>query len=68
MNTSHDDGEPVMQPRCVYCKREQYAFNVLAISLGNAPCGHCRRTPPVFTTPDAYRDALRQTHDEGWFE
>jgi hypothetical protein len=55
--------ETVMQPRCIFCKREQYAPAVYAISLGEHPCCWCGRTPPVFTDRAAYREALK---DQDW--
>jgi hypothetical protein len=50
---------PVMQPRCVYCKREQQAMAVYAVSHGNAGCAWCWRVPPVYYDIERYREALR---------
>lgn len=30
-----------MQTRCLYCLREQYSFNVIAVSYGEAGCTWC---------------------------
>lgn len=48
----------VMQPRCVFCAREQYAPAVWRISHGEAGCAWCGRVPQVFTSEQGYRDAL----------
>ncbi len=52
-----------MQPRCIFCKREQYMPAVYSISHGEHPCCWCGCTPPVFRDEAAYREALR---DEDW--
>ncbi len=39
-----------MQPRCIYCKREQYGPAVWDISHAEHPCVWCGKTPPVFAT------------------
>lgn len=49
----------VMQPRCVFCAREHYVLGVHAISHGHGACHNCGRTPPVYTSIERYRDALR---------
>lgn len=36
---THDD--IAMQTRCLYCLREQYAFNVIPVSYGDAGCTWC---------------------------
>jgi hypothetical protein len=51
--------EVVLQTRCVFCKREQYALNSLAVSHGNAGCSWCGRVPPIFYDIERYRAALR---------
>ena len=38
--------EIAMQTRCIYCKKEQYAPAVYAISYGEHPCVWCGKTPP----------------------
>lgn len=50
----------VMQPRCIHCDTEHYCMNVLAISLGEAPCGKCGKLAPVFTSRAEYRAALQR--------
>jgi hypothetical protein len=57
------DEDLVMQPRCIFCKREQYMPAVYSISHGEHPCCWCGCTPPVFRDEAAYREALR---DEDW--
>jgi len=54
-----DELETVMQPRCVHCKREQYALAVLPVSLGQAGCSWCGEVAPVFTDWQEYQSALR---------
>lgn len=53
------DAEAWMQPRCIWCKREQYALNVLPVSLGINGCAWCGRTAPIFRTREEYIEALR---------
>lgn len=48
----------VYQPRCVNCKREQYALNVASVSRGDSGCCWCGFIPPVFVDEQDYRDAL----------
>lgn len=52
-------GPPVvMQPRCVRCKREQWAVVVAWVSRGLARCAWCGQHSPVFTNESDYRAAL----------
>jgi hypothetical protein len=48
----------VLQPRCVWCKREQSHANILGVSIGKDPCAWCRRKSIVFATFGDYRDAF----------
>lgn len=57
-NDPVDARDPVMQPRCVYCKREQWVIIVASVSLGEIGCAFCGRIPPVFTSHDQYCAAL----------
>lgn len=52
-----------MQVRCLYCRREQYAPAVWAISHGTHPCVWCGKTPPVLT-PKEYEKELRKSYDQ----
>lgn len=52
--------EPVMQVRCIYCLREQYAPDVWDVSHGEAGCAWCSRVPPVFHDQEEYRRALAE--------
>lgn len=60
--TTVDMQEPservVYQPRCVYCKRQQWAIMVAPISRGQAGCAWCGKVPPVFYREADYRTAL----------
>jgi hypothetical protein len=47
-----------MQPRCVWCKKEQYAVAVYEVSHGLGGCAWCGRTAPVFTSYREYKEAL----------
>jgi len=49
------DIDTAMQNRCIYCKREQYAMAVYAISQGEHPCVWCGKTPPKMSYGE-YRD------------
>lgn len=49
--------EVAMQPRCIYCKREQYGPAVWDISHGEHPCVWCGKTPPTFETEREWRSA-----------
>jgi hypothetical protein len=49
-----------MQVRCIYCKREQYAPAVYAISHGEHPCVWCGKTPPVFTRDADWQKAMKE--------
>jgi len=57
-------GEYVMQERCIYCKREQYAPAVHAISHGEHGCAWCGEVPGIFTNEAQYRAVLNEPrHD-----
>jgi hypothetical protein len=53
----------VMQPRCVFCDREQYALVVSLVSRAQAGCSWCGSVPPVFRTEQEYRDAKVRMFD-----
>lgn len=53
----------VMQPRCIFCLREQYAPAVSSISRGDHPCVWCGEIPPVFTSEAKYRKTLAARRD-----
>lgn len=55
---SDHHAEPVMQPRCIFCKCEHYAIGVMHISFGKGRCHRCGRVPPVFYTYTDYATAL----------
>ena len=46
-----------MQVRCIYCRREQYALNVISVSYSKGGCSWCGKTPPVMTEEE-YRAEL----------
>lgn len=50
---------PAMQPRCIYCGREQYGPAVWPISHGEHPCVWCGETPPQLTESE-YRARMRE--------
>lgn len=52
------DADVVIQPRCVFCKRDHYTLAAPAISHGEAGCHHCGRISPVFTDDADYQAAL----------
>lgn len=55
------DGCPhVMQPRCTWCKREQWALALYPISHGLRGCTWCRTVPKVYTDEGEYRADLER--------
>jgi hypothetical protein len=65
-DTPIPESDVVVQPRCVHCGMEHYALAVWAISHGHGACHNCGFTPPVFTNPQEYRDALRRARERRW--
>lgn len=57
-------GKVAMQPRCIYCKREQYAPAVYSISHGEHPCVWCGKIPPVFKTEQEWHEAYNNEQEE----
>jgi hypothetical protein len=52
--------EVIMQERCIYCKREQYAPVVYPVSHGEMGCAWCGQVPPVFTDEKEYGEELNK--------
>ena len=46
-----------IQVRCVHCKREQYALNVMVVSRGIGGCSFCGKKSKRMTVKE-YRKAL----------
>ena len=51
-----------MQTRCIYCKREQYAPAVHAISNGEAGCAWCGKIPPILTEAEWLEKLQEDSH------
>lgn len=61
MTLENDDEEldqVVMQTQCVWCKYNQWAQRVYAVSHGEAGCTWCGIVPPVYYAEADYRAAL----------
>ncbi len=58
-----DPDRIVMQPRCVYCLREQWAIIVALVSKAEAGCAWCGRIPPIFTDEGRYRAAMHDRRE-----
>lgn len=48
-----------LQSHCVFCGRAHFVPDIVAISNGQKVCGVCGHTAPVFTSKEAYTQAMK---------